>query len=196
MFATHQQRNILSLILGFLLSSSIFIAVMISFLLLTFNLAGGETIENRSIHLFILWGLIILLSAITSWASYVKYTHSKRYTAYGTGAAAFAQLLFFFFILYQTWFTTVPFERQQWRQKHTLPMAVYLHQEKILYGYTPEQVSKLLGQPNDSYTGREKELGYMAYYLQYQNETWVLYIYFNSKQEVKETVIRTAYLSV
>ena len=164
------------------------------FLLLTFNLGGGETlsqVENQNIAQLII-SIFLLIIAVFSARRYIK--NNRRYTAYGIIISpliliVIATIYLFEHNVYHTKFDKTIWEQSEWKPES---MAKTLVKEKVLIGMTRAQVKEMLGEGSKEYGNASSDRGSILY--QVKND-WTLIVLFQ-KDKVVETELRLPYLGV
>jgi energy-coupling factor transporter transmembrane protein EcfT len=189
------KRNpILSFLAGLTVATLIIGVIYWCFLLLTFDLGGGETlnqIDNQQIgQLFI---SILLLFVAFFYAK--KYFKTEKKFA-GLGIISLPLLIVFvltFSIVSQSVLTT-KFDKGIWEKSKWKPddMAKSLVRQKSLIGFTRIQVKEMLGQGFEEYGDANSDRGSIIYLV---NNGWTLSVIFQ-KDKVVETQLRQPMLGV
>jgi len=188
-----KQNPFISFFAGLIITSLIIGLISICILFLTFNLAGGETlnqIDGQNVGLFI---LTIAVLAIAFYFCKKYYTTNKKFTAFGIIITPF--FLFIFGIFYLTSsFKTTKFDKVIWTQNKFKPddMAKSLVRHNTLIGLTRNQVKTMLGQGSEEYGNENNDRGSILYSV---TNGWTLSIIFN-KDKVVETQMRQPFLGV
>lgn len=184
-------ESIFSFIGSFLASALITALVAVIYLFMTFDLAGGETldvIEGQNIAMFI---ISLLLLSLAVWFAKVSFRKGRKQVAYG--AILFPCLVFIAASVYliDQNFNYTNFNKSTWQDATSKPekMAKSLVKEKILIGLTRQQVKEMLG-PGSSEYGNEN--GSIEYHVA---NDWTLTIIFE-QNKVVETHLRQPFLGV
>lgn len=188
-----QKNPIISFISSFIITTIIIAVIAVLYLLSTFNLAGGETLETvESQDLAqLLLTLTIFTGAIIIGKSYRK--KNRKSTGSGIIVAALlvavlATMQFFTNHIYPT-----KFDREVWLQSKWKPdkMCKTLVKEKTLIGMTRIQVNQLLGEGTEE-SGNDSEMGSISYLAEHN---WTFIILFE-KGKVVETKLRLPHLGI
>ncbi len=185
---------IISFLTGLIVSALIIGVVYVCFLLLNFDLAGGETLrqtENQNIQqLFI--SVALLLIAIFFARQYFK--NGKQPIAYGIVAFLLLFVLATTFYLVKQNSYPTQFDKTIWAKSKRKPddMAKSLVRQRTLIGLTRAQIKALLGEGAEEYGDSNTEGGSILYAVE---NGWTLSIIFK-KDKVIETGLRQPYLGV
>ena len=166
----------------------------LTFLFLTFNLAGGETlgqIESKNIVQLIITTLILII-AIFSARRYIK--SSKKYSAYGIVAIPLLLFLATTAYYFDNNIYDTKFDKTVWKQSNPKPekMAKTLVKENSLMGMTNAQIKEMLGDATEEYWNVSSESGSILYSVK---NNWTLVIILKHNK-VLETKLRLPYLGV
>lgn len=189
------KRNpIKSFLIGLTLSAVTVGLISFLLLLLTFNLAGGETlsqIENQNITQLII-SIFLLFIAIIIARYYIK--SNKKYAAIGMLVVPVVVVIAATIYLLGQNFYHADFDKIAWRQSKRKPerMAKTLVKENILIGLTRAQVKEMLSEGTEEYGDVNSERGSIVYLVQ---NDWTLIVLFQ-KDKVVETKLRLPYLGV
>ncbi len=189
------KRNpIISFLGGLTVSVAIVGIVYLCFFLLTFNLGGGETldqIENLNIAILI---ISILLFAIAVIYARRYFKNNKKYTAIGITIIPImvtitAAIYFFTQNLSHTKFNKAIWTQSEWKPDK---MAKTLVKEKILIGLTRTQVKQMLGEGAEEYGDKNTDRGSIIYHVQ---NDWTFSVIFQY-DKVVETQLRLPWLGI
>lgn len=189
------KRNpIISFLAGLTVSTVIVAIVSLCFLFLTFNLGGGETlnqVENQNIAQLLI-SILLLTIAIIYLRRYIK--NNKKYTAYGIVVFPLIVVLAATFYFFGHNFYYTKFDKTVWEQSKRKPekMAKTLSKEKTLIGLTRAQVKGMLGEGSEEYGNTSSDRGSIIYLV---NNDWTLIVLFQ-KDKVVETKLRLPYLGI
>jgi len=163
------------------------------YLLLTFSLAGGDTLgakESQDILQLVI-ALLILVCAILVANLYRQ--RNKKFTALGIILASLlvsilATVNYLGHNIYHT-----KFDKEIWTQSKWKPekMSKTLVREKTLIGMTRMQVKEMLGEGSEE-SADESKRGSISYLVE---NNWTLMVFFQN-DKVVETKLRQPYLGV
>lgn len=168
--------------------------IYLCFFILTFNLAGGETlnqIENQNIVILF---ISILLSAIAIISARRYFKNNKKYTAFGIAIFPFMVTITAAIYLFAQNLSHTKFDQAIWTQSERKPdkMAKTLAKGKTLIGLTRTQVKQMLGEGVEEYGNKNTERGSIIYHVQ---NGWTFSVFFQY-DKVVETQLRLPWLGV
>jgi hypothetical protein len=183
-----KDNSILSFIKGLVITGVILVVVSLLYLLLTFDIAGGETvqeIENQRSALLVL-AIIVAGLALTVVRQYLK--KGKRSAAFGTGilpAVVLIPVIAYYAnnFNYRTTFNKTTWEQAKWKP---LDMAATLVKDKKLIGLTRIEIKGMLGQGVREHGDDKSKRGLISYLVK---EDWTMTIFFE-KDKVVDTQLR------
>ena len=188
------RHPIISFFGGLTICGLILGVVYLLILLMTFNLAGGETlrqIENQRMGLLIITLLLAILAGITV----IRFLKSgKKFTAYGISILPIIAVIIVTVYYVANLNSHKQFDRAVWEQSKWKPfdMASTLVKENKLIGLTRQQVKDMLGQGSEEYGDKNTHRGSILYLVQ---DDWTLIIYFQ-KGKVIDIKLRRPFLGL
>ena len=189
------RRNpVISFLGGLTICGLILGVIYLLVLLMTFNLAGGETlqqIENQKIGLVIIAVVLAILAAITV----MRFLRSgRKFTAYGISVLPILAVIIVTVYYVNNLTIHKQFSRTVWEQSKWKPfdMSATLAKGNKLIGLTRKQVKDMLGQGSEEYGDKNTDRGSILYLV--ENE-WTLIIYLQ-KDKVVDTELRRPFLGV
>ena len=179
---------------GLLLGILIFAAFLLVFVFLTFNLAGGETIEqieHQNLYFMILAAIPAVWLGFRT-RHYIKTDQRPRATIRGSAALTVVICIVVFYI-----FTMIPhrsFDKDNWLRpdRKPLAMAAELVEDRKLIGLNGKQIEQMLGKPAENSENPNSIRGGVSYQVE---DGWKMTIYFES-DKVVETELRQPFLGV
>ena len=189
-----KKHPIISFFAGLIICGLIIGLVYLLALLMTFDLAGGETlqqVENQDLALLILTLVLAILVFLTARHYWKK---GKKFAAYGISVLPAACLLVIAIYYVNSLNVHAEFNKTVWEQSEWKPfkMSATLVKDKKLIGLTRDQVKQMLGQSSQQYGDKSSERTSMVYPVQ---NSWTLTIYFQNDRVV-DTQLRLPFLGV
>jgi drug/metabolite transporter superfamily protein YnfA len=189
-----KQHPITSFFIGLIASGLILGALYLLFGLLTFSLAGGETlqqIESQTTALLI-GTIIVAIIAIMIARQYIK--TGRKFAAYGINVFPLTALVIVGVLYFDSLHSHTQFDKTVWGQDKWKPlnMATTLVKEKKLIGLTRQEVKEMLGQGFEENGDANTDRGSILYLVK---EDWTLTVYFQ-KDKVVDTELRLPFLGV
>ena len=186
-------RSLMSFFNAFLVGAFIFLVIGLLILFISFDLGGGETLQQIEAQRMG-WLLITLLLAIAAGfiaREYLK--NGKRYTPYGIRIVTLICVIGAA-IHYSKNLMVTPFNKTTWQHAEYKPfnMSASLVKRKKLIGLTREQVKNMLGAGADEREDKTAGDGYIKYWVK---ESWSLTVYFQNGKVI-ETELRLPWLGV
>ncbi|MFT3705554.1 MAG: hypothetical protein QM802_24505 [Agriterribacter sp.] len=177
-------HQIISFLSSLTVTAVITSIIGVCFLFITFNLAGGETLdqaENANIIRLIV-SVLILINAIFISRGYIN--RNKKYTAYGIIVFPLIVVVMTTAYLIDQNFYHTKFNKTVWGQSECKPerMAKGLVKEKILIGMTRAQVKQMLGNGTEQYEDTSSDKSSMLYLVK---NDWTLIVFFEDDKVVK-----------
>jgi len=177
---------LISFVTAMLVTAVIIVAVGIVYVFSTFNLAGGETLNEVTAQYF----LVLVISMFLLFAASViakRNFKKNKAAAYGTIFLPSLLLIFSLFFLIKEYVFLPRFDEVVWKQSEFKPerMAKALVRNKKLIGLTRTEVKKMLGEGAEEY-GINSDRGSIIYNV--ENE-WTLRILFQN-EVVVETIMK------
>src|SRR5882724_9755662 len=170
------RHPIISFLSGFIICGIFFGIIYSLVLLMTFNLAGGETlkqIETQRTEFLIFTIVLALFAGITA----IQFLKSrKKFTAYGISALAVLTVLIVTVYHFYSLNIHERFDKTVWEQSKWKPfnMSATLVKEYKLIGLTRKQIKDLLGQPAEEYGDKNSDRGSILYLVK---DDWTMSIY-------------------
>jgi hypothetical protein len=191
---TRHRIPIWRLLGGLLLGILIFAAFLLVFGFLTFNLAGGETIEqieHQDLFFMILAAVPVVWLGFRT-RHYIRTDQRPRAYIRGSAALTVVICIVGFYI-----FTLIPhrsFDKDNWLRpdRKPLAMAAELVEDKKLIGMNGKQIEQMLGKPAEKNESPNSVRGGVSYEVE---DGWKMTIYFES-DKVVETELRQPFLGV
>lgn len=139
-----REYPIVSFLAGFIITTMVVVVIYFAWLLLGFNLVGGESLEkigNESMELVVIAFFILL--AITLRA---LWGNSNRYQNMGRVSVAVIVFLLAVGYMYRQNYMSETFDKTVWDKSNTKPyvMAATLYRQKKLEGLSKNQVYQML----------------------------------------------------
>lgn len=189
-----KKHPIVSFFSGLIICSLVIGLIYLIALLMTFDLGGGETlqqIENQSIGLLIITLLLSIVVVLTAKHYWKK---AKKFTAYGISILPITCLLIIAAFYINSLNFYAQFDKTVWNQSKWKPfkMSATLVKGKKLIGLTRIEVKQLLGQGSQEYVNKSTNRGSIMYPVQ---NDWTLTIYFQNDRAV-DTELRLPFLGV
>jgi hypothetical protein len=160
------KRNPIILFLTALIVTSIVIGLVIGVIgMLTFDLAGGETldqVEGQNV-MYLIFSIVLLVIAIVCAISYIK--KGNKFTAYGIMVAASLLLIAMTIYVVKEHIYPNKFDQVVWKQATWKPegMAKALTQQKKLVGLSRAQIKEMLGEGSEEYGDINSDRGSIIY---------------------------------
>jgi drug/metabolite transporter superfamily protein YnfA len=189
-----KRHPIISFFIGLIVSGLILGALYLVFGLLTFSLAGGETlrqIESQTTALLIGTIIAVTIAAMT-FRHFFK--TGRKFAAYGIGILPLVALVIVGVFYFDSLHSHTQFDKTVWQQDKWKPlnMATTLVKEKKLIGLTRQEVKEMLGQGFEEHADANTDRGSILYLVK---EDWTLTVYFQ-KDKVVDTELRLPFLGV
>jgi hypothetical protein len=174
---------IISFFAGLIISGLVLGALYLLFILSTFNLAGGETLEQIEGHRTALLIGAIILAIIAGMTARFFFKSGRKLAAYGISVlpliALLAVAVFYFASLYSpSQFDKAVWEQEQWKP---LDMATTLVKEKKLIGMARREVKEMLGPGFQEHGDANSDRGVILYLVK---EDWTLTVLFQNDKVV------------
>lgn len=161
-----------------------FILIFALYLFMTFDLAGGESlqqIENQRTFLLASTVILFLIFCIIS-IQYFKKNNTRN--AYGLIILPFVILILVVGYYFKNYNFHTELDQNIWKKEEWKPlnMAATLVNEDELKGLSYEEVIELLGTGFDQYYNEENNNGYIKYHIE---KSWTLTIFFEKGVAVR-----------
>ncbi|MDA3614844.1 hypothetical protein [Polluticaenibacter yanchengensis] len=193
---TYQLRikKFTSFLIGFIISATTICILTCIYLVSTFNLAGGESIEQikNSTYIQLLLSLIIFLFALFFTFRLLK----KEQKTKAIGVIIIPGLLFLymsaFVIEYEIEFQK--FNREVWMNSRFKPlgMSKTLYFDNSLIGLSKNDIISILGHPSSEFSSIENPKSYIDFMI---DGNWTLTIYFLNDIAISQS-LRQQYLGI
>lgn len=188
-----QDRNE-AFLAGFIPTGLVLAVILLGIIFMTFNLGGGETLQELENHRTAMLIITLLLVLGAGWIARDFISNQKKYTAKGIRVMALLCLLVV--IANYVYNLTIPteFDKVKWEQPGSKPfhMAATLVKRDTMIGLTLQEAKKLLGPGSRESVDVNTGNGALQYFV---NNDWTLSVLFlNGK--VVETRLRLPYLCV
>lgn len=173
----------LSALLGVFISFMVYAILYPIYLILSFDLAGGETLQEFEGHQIILSIVTVSISGMILLRFDGKLKKiAKKYVFIGILILPLSMVYLNHFAYKTT------FEKNIWQKSNPKPlnMATTLMKDDILIGMTIEEVREILGQGIEYNLKKSATRGYMSYKVA---SGWIMTIFF-SKNKVIEITLR------
>ena len=187
-------KHIASFLAGFIPTGFILAVILLGIALMTFNLGGGETLQELEVHRTAMLIISLLLVLAAGWAARDFINRQKRFTAYGIRVMALLCLLVVTGNYLYNLALPMEFNKAKWEQpgSQKYHMAATLVKRDTLIGFTKQQVVDLLGSNDGNLAYRTSPDGSLEYSTHHQ---WLLIVRFENGIVV-ETELRQPYLGV
>ena len=172
-----------------LIGTSIVVALVIGVItMLTFNLAGGETlnqVEGQNI-MYLIFSGVLLGIAIMYAMPYIK--KGNKFTGYGIMVTPFLLLIAITIYVVKEHSYIDKFDQVVWKQARWKPegMAKALSQKKKLFGMSRAQIKEMLGEGSEEYGDINSDRGSIIYSVE---NDWTFSVLFQ-KDKVVNTEMR------
>lgn len=189
-----KRNSIISFLAALTVSVILIGIVYLIFFFFTFNLAGGETlnqVESQNITLLVI-SILLLTIAIIYARRYFK--SNKKYTAFGVITFPLLLVIAGTIYLVEQNFYNTKFDKKIWTQSERKPekMAKTLVKEKTLIGLTRTQVKEMLGEGVREYGNKNTDRGSIIYHVE---NDWTFSVFFQY-DKVIETQLRLPSLGI
>lgn len=171
-------NSIISFLGGLIVCASIMGVIYFAVALMTFDLAGGDTLQQMEGERAGWFILTIFLTGVSIYIA-IEYKKKKRkFTAYGILSVAIIAFAFAAINCSKNIMNT-PFNKQGWEKPGYKPygMAATIVKMKSLNGRTKKEVLALLGTPDEAY--EDKTVAFASLTYRVEND-WTLRIYFKN----------------
>jgi len=188
------QHPIVSFLGGMLVGTFAVGIVGICFFIVSFNLAGGETlqqIEFQNTLLLVTTLLLVLSAAIAARRHFKK---GRKYTGYGVSLLPLVAFIIALVYYLDNFTYHKPFDKVTWEKAKMKPleMAAALVEENKLLGLSRQEVEKKLGPGDENYNNMESGRASISYSV---GKEWTLTVYFE-KNIVIDAELRLPWLGV
>jgi len=179
-----RDNKAISLLSGLVITGVILAVIVLMYFLLTFDLVGGETlneIENQRIGLLVFSFIIAGFTALVC-RRFIK--AGNKYTAIGTGILPLIALILVSVYCIRNYNYSIPLDQTIWKQEKFKPfdMSATLVKDNILIGMTRIEVKELLGKGSEEGFGNvNPNKGCISYLVE---EDWELTIYFENDKVI------------
>jgi hypothetical protein len=180
------RHPILSFLRSFILTAIVTGLIIFGFVLLTFNLAGGETLdEEEGQHIAYLIISILLVAIAIGFSR--RYFKKNKAFAYGIIVPPFLLFIAMIVFVFRDQSYTTNFDQHTWKQSTWKPegMAKTLVKKNRLIGLTRQQVKAMLGDGSEEF-GINSDRGAIIYRIE---NNWMLSIIFQN-DAVVETIMK------
>ncbi|MCH2232263.1 MAG: hypothetical protein MK105_18150 [Crocinitomicaceae bacterium] len=179
-----RDNKAISLLSGLVITAVILVVIAFVYFLLTFDLAGGETlqeIENQRTAVLIL-SIVIVGFTVLVCRRFIN--TGKKYVAIGTGILPMLTLIMVSVYYVNNFNYQTPLDQTIWKQEKWKPfdMAASLVKDNVLIGMTRAEVKELLGSGyEEGYGNVNPNKGFISYLVK---QDWTLDIYFENDKVV------------
>jgi hypothetical protein len=175
-----RDNKVISLLSGLVITGVILAVIAVVYFLLTFDLVGGETlqeIENQRTALLVS-SIIIAGFTVLVCRHFIK--TGKKYVAIGTSILPLLTLIMVSAYYINNFNYQTPLDQTIWKQEKRKPfdMAASLVKDNVLIGMTRTEVKEMLGSGyEEGYGNVNPNKGFISYLIK---EEWTLNIYFEN----------------
>ncbi len=181
-------KPVLSFVGALLITGTMLALCAILCLLMTFDLAGGETWMEEEVSQNMQLILAVVVAGVACYLMWRYARAGKRYTGYGVAVIPVVCLVAATVSFVQHYHYHTPFDKEEWRKATPKPenMAVTLLRSGKLAGLSRAQTTAMLGNGQEDRTGSDREYEIISYAV--ENEYTPILIF--DKGKVMEVILR------
>lgn len=191
---TFNEHPIGAFILGMAITGFLFGLIPILYLLLTFDLGGGETFQQVQAQRSALLMFVTLLVGISLYSSWKQAKRGKRYLALGILPIPLLALSVVFSSHLLAFHQRTDFDQVVWKQADEKPLGMVLRllEDGRLIQLTRDELYELLGQPNDFQSSRRKPPSTETIYVERE---WLLILHYEDDRVVNCELVQPSMMT-
>lgn len=179
-----KNNPVISLLFGLMITAVILMVLTMLYFFLTFDVAGGETLQEIESKRTALLFLTFLIAGLAFLMSRHFFKTGKKYTAVGISILPLIALIGVSIYYIDNYNYSTTFDQTTWKQEKRKPfnMTATLVKDDVLIGLTRLEVKEKLGEGYEEYDNIKTGRGSISYLVE---NDWTITVYFIEDKTVK-----------